>query len=265
MEKNKKRNYYLVSEIPNEKSGENELSILFQCDLQTIDELTTCFDNENDFVNYLNDKFLLSCDNLHLTYNHRGINEKDMIYKEDRAIVTSKTLYLTIFDHINKNCIWKNGGIDNLDPYVGKQRKNIINGEPYPRLYAKNIINHIKDNYLNYRNCCLIFKKDPKFSDPKFSNYRTSFQANSEYIDEIINKMQIKLKNPLFKDYINQQKLIQKQKELEQKTLKILEQTKENEYEIEKAEKELNNPDVIRARGLTSEDEELYDNNGRSR
>jgi hypothetical protein len=261
MEENKKRNYYLVSEIPNEKSGENELSILFQCDLQTIDELTTCFDNENDFVNYLNDKFLLSCDNLHLTYNYRGINEKDMIYKEDRAIVTSKTLYVTIFDHINKNCIWKNGGIDKLDPYVGKQRKNIINGAPDPGLYANNIINHIKDNYLNYRNCCLIFKKDPKFSDPKFSNYRTSFQANSEYIDEIINKMQIKLKNPLFKDYINQQK----QKGLEQQTNKILDHTKENEYEIEKAEKELNNPDVIRARGLTSEDEELFDNSGRSR
>lgn len=261
MEENKKRNYYLVSEIKNQKSGENELSILFQCDLQTIDELTTCFVNKNDFVNYLNDKFLLSCNNLHLTYNFKGINEKEMIFKEDRAIVTSIKLKEAIFDHISRNCIWEDGGIDKLDPYVEKQRKNIINEAPDPGKYANNIIEHIKARYLRYRTCCLIFKYDNKYLNLKFSNYKTSFNADKEYIDNLINKMQIKLKNPLFVNYLNQQK----QKEVETNILKIIDHTKENEDEIEEAEKELNNPDVIRARGLTSEDEELYDNSGRSR
>ncbi len=260
-----RRNYYLTTEIINKENGEEELSILFQCDLQTIDELTTCFDSESDFIKYLNDKYLLSCKNLHLTYNFKGINEKNMIYKEDRAIVTSIKLNEAIFDHISRNCIWVNGGIDKLDPYIEKQREYINNHASDPGLYANNIIDHIRASYLNYRNCCLIFKKDAKYSDPKFSNYRTSFKANKEYIDNLFNQMQIKLKNPLFSNYLNQQKLLQKQKEQKTNSFEILENTKKNRIETEEADIALNNIDVLTASGFISEDSDYLDSYGRSR
>lgn len=257
MGKNPKKYYLSVK-------SKGESHHLMKSDLRTFDELTTCFDNYEQFSRYIKNILKLNCGEIMITYIYKKKIEKvQFLFKEDRIVVESNELGKIVSDYIISSIQnYKYIDLDKISPYIIKQIDTIKEYGDNNKFYRKKITEAVNRSYRSIRTNYLLLK-----NNSSFPNLKIDFIPTKDYVNNLINLMGFYQKCPLLQDYVSSKKQItlEEVKPTQPETINRLQNTLEDKQEIEEAEKELNNPDVLRALGLEPEDEELYDNSGRSR